>query len=170
MPVQPVQQGKGRLLLFAVHALGRCGVGQGIGGVDVQPHPVVLRSEVVGAVCFLASAAIGQRGAHDHELGQVLIQRAQAVVHPGPDGGEEAVHPVAPGVKGELRPVIAVLGPHRANHRELVCVFRHVGKPVADLQPALPMPLVADLQGVDGLAQVTVNRVEGHHPLVGQEG
>jgi hypothetical protein len=71
----------------------------------------VLGTEVVGAVPFLSAAAVGQRRAEDHELRQVVVERAEAVVDPRAERGEEPVEQVPAGVELKLCAVVAIFGP-----------------------------------------------------------
>ena len=124
-------------LLFAEDALRRAAEGERVGRVGDERHAVVLGAEVVGAVRFLAAAAVGHGVAQHDELRQVLVERAQAVVDPGADRGEEAVERVAAGVELKLGAVVDVVGPHRADDGEVVDAAADVRPPVADFDAAL---------------------------------
>ena len=64
--------------------------GERILAVQVEPHPAVLRAEIARAVDEVASAASVRRLPEHHELGQVLVQRSQAVGHPRTDRRQPA--------------------------------------------------------------------------------
>ena len=86
-----------------------------IAWVDAQRHRVVGGSEVV-AVPGVPVLAV----AHRDELRQVLVERAQAVVDPGPQRGELAVEHVPAGVELRLGAVVVVGGVHRSHHGDVI--------------------------------------------------
>ena len=120
----------------------------GLFGSATKRHAVVLGAEVIGPMRLVTAAAIGQRSAQHDELRQVLVQRAQAVVNPRADRRKIAVEHVAAGVKLQLGAVIDVVGPHRANDREVVDARADVRPPIADFDAAFAALLEADLQRV----------------------
>ena len=155
-----------RLLLLAKDVAAGRGEGQGVLGIDAELHAVVLGAEVVGAVRADAAAAVGDRRAQHDELRQVVVERAQAVVDPRADRGELPFEHVPAGVELQLGAVVVVGGPHRADDGEVVDAAAEVRPPVADLQPALPALLEADLQGIELVANVAVGVVRHDDPQV----
>ena len=127
---------------------GRAAVRERIGRVGYERNAVVLGPQVVGAVDFLAAAAIGRRRAHHDKLRQVFIERAQAIVHPGPDRREKAIEPVAARVKLKLRAVVDVVGPHRAHDREVIDASADVRPPITNLDAAFAALAVPHLQWI----------------------
>ena len=146
------------LLLFAVHVGAGRGERQRVLGVDRQLHAVVLGAEVVGAVRADAAAAIGDGRAQDDELRQVVVERPQAVMDPRADRGKLPFEHVPAGVELELRAVIVVGGPHRADDGQVVGAVAEVRPPVADLEAALAALLKADLHAEQLVADVAVVR------------
>ena len=125
------------------------GEGQRVLGIDGELHAGVLGAEVAGAVAAHAAAAIGDRRAQDDEAGQVVVERAQAVVDPRADRRELALEHVPAGVELELGAVVVVGGPHRADDGDVVDAVADVRPPVADLDAALAALAVADLQRIE---------------------
>jgi len=136
-PVQPGQQLKFAALLLAKDILPRSGERQRIFGVDAQLHAAVLGAEIVGAVGADTAAAIGDGSAQDDEAGQIVVQRSQAIVNPGAERGKLTLEHVAPGVKLQLRAVVVVGCPDRADHGQVVGTGTQVREPAADFQSAL---------------------------------
>ena len=66
------------------------------------------------------------------------------------------------GVELQLRPVIVVRGPYRANDGQVIRATANVWQPVADFQAALPVPFEANLQRKQLVSDMAV-RVVGHH-------
>src|SRR5438045_3039952 len=73
-----------------------------------------LGDEKAGAVGPPAAAAIVGRHAGHHVLGQVLVERPQAIADPGADRGKGTFPRMPAGVPGELCAVVVVAGPERA--------------------------------------------------------
>jgi hypothetical protein len=59
---------------------------------------------------------------------------------------------VAAGLESELRAVIVVNGPERADHGDVVGALADAGEPVADEQAGLAVGAIAGLQRHDGFA------------------
>ena len=137
------------LLLLPVHLCGGCREGERIGRIDPQGNAAMLGAEVVGVVGPHAAAAVRRSVAEHDELREVIVQRAQPVVRPRADRGEVAFELEAAGVKLQLRAVVVVGGPHRADDGHVVDALAHVRPPVADLDSALPPLPVADLHRVE---------------------
>ena len=78
-------------------------------------HRVVGRAEVVAVLGVPVLAA-----PHGDELRQVVVERAQPVVHPGAQRGELAVQHVPAGMELRLGPVVVVGGVHRADEGDVV--------------------------------------------------
>ena len=140
---------------------GRCGAAEveRVVRIDAQRHGVVGRPQVV-AVSLVPVLASADR----NELRQVVVQRAETVMHPGAERRKVAVVQVAPGVELRLCSVIAVGRPHRTDDRQLVDVLRDMRKPVADLDAALPVLVKADLQRIERVPLIAVG-VGNHQSL-----
>ena len=133
----------GRLLLAAARRPAGVTNGSGSWPPTLRRTPACSGPEVAGAVRPLAAAAVAGRRAEDDVLRQVLVERAQAVADPRADGRERAFARMPAGVPGELRAVVVVDGPQRADDGEVVGARADVLPPVADLQAALAVLLVA---------------------------
>lgn len=107
------------------------------------------------------SAAVRDRTAHDDELGKILVQRAEAVVNPGTNGGELALQNMTAGMELQLGSVIVVRGPHRPHHGDVIDAVAHVRPPIADFQAAAPALSIADLHGED----LRMHLVQPRHQL-----
>ena len=104
-------------------------------------------TEVVRQVHLHAAAAIANRIAEDNELGQVFVECSQAVVHPGPDGGEESVTDVPPRMELQLRTMVVIGRPHRTHDGDVVDTIADVRPPIANLNTTLSAFAIANLQG-----------------------
>ena len=69
-----------------------------------------------------------------HELRQVVVERAQAVMDPRADRRERPFERVPAGVELKLGPVVVVGRPHRADDGQVVGMAAQMRPPVADLQ------------------------------------
>src|SRR6266513_5505691 len=114
--------------------------------IDGQLHTAVLGTKIISANRSKAAAIGRDHRTQDNELGEILIERAQAVMHPGANGGVIPLEKLATSVKLQLRAMIVVGRPGRANKRDIVGALSQVRPPVADFDPALPTLAVADLQ------------------------
>ena len=159
-PIELAKQLELGLLLFAIDRAFRLSIGQRVLRIERQRHAVVLRAEIVGPVPFHAAAAIGQRRAQHDELRQVVVQRAQTVVHPRADRRKIAIDAVPAGVKLKLRTVVAVVGPHRADDGQIVDAVADVRPPIADFDAAFAALAIADLQRQHFGAHEAVVRIE----------
>src|SRR2546430_12815563 len=65
---------------------------------------------------------------------------------------------VSPGLKSELRAMVVIQCPERADHSEIVRAFADAFEPIPDDQAAFPIRLVARLERHDELA-VSMRRV-----------
>ena len=83
--------------------------------------------------------------ANDDVLRQVVVQRAETVVRPRPDGWELSLANVPAGVKLQVRAVVVVFGPHRADHSDVVRNARHVRNLLAE--PATGAARLPELVG-----------------------
>ena len=158
-PIQPAQQLELTGLLFAEDVACRRRERQRILGVDRELDAVVLGAEVARAMAAQPAAAVGDRRAHHHELGQVVVERAQAVVNPRADRRKLPFEHVPAGVELQLSPVVVVGRPHRADDGHVVDARAHVRPPVADLDPRLPALAITDLKRIKRLANVAVGVV-----------
>ena len=158
-PIQPAEQLELARLLLAEDLAARRGERQRIAGIDRELNAVVLGTEVARAMAAQPAAAIGDRRAHDHELGQVVVERAQPVVDPRADRGELPLEHMPAGVELQLGAVVVVGRPHRADHRDIVDAGAQVRPPVADLDPGLAALAIADLKRIERLANVAVGVV-----------
>ena len=148
-------------LFLGAHALGPRTVGKRVLRVHGQRHTGVLRAEIVAMGDFTGRVRLGH--AHREEAGQIVVQTAQPVMHPGPEAGLRLVQAMAPSVDLILSPVIVVGRPHVADPGDVVGALRQVRPPVRDLDPALAVLLPTDLQRVDdGIDIAHVDRVGGH--------
>jgi hypothetical protein len=142
-------------LLVGPHVALGLAVVERVGGVDSQRHRVVGRAEVV-AVLRVPVLAPADRD----ELRQVVVERAQAVMHPGAQRWVLAVEHVAAGVELRLGAVVVVGGVHRADDRQVIDALAQAGEPVADLGAALAVLLEADLQRVEAVTLLAVGVVD----------
>ena len=133
--------------------------GSGFLRIDRELNAVVLRAQITRTVAAEPAAAIGDRRAHDHELRQIVVQRAQPIVNPRADRGKLPFKDVPAGVKLQLGAVVVVGRPHRADDREVVDASADVRPPVADLDAGLTSLAIADLQRIERLADVAVGVV-----------
>ena len=69
-------------LFLSVDALNRPGEGKRISRIYVDGDPIVLRAEVVARDACRTSVMGKNASAEDDELGQVVVERAQSIVHP----------------------------------------------------------------------------------------
>ena len=120
---------------------------QGVGRVDLEEHARVLGAEVIGVGG--PHALVFERWPHRDELRQVVAQRPEAVVDPRADRRVAAVEQMPAGEELQLGAVVVVGRVHRADHGDVVDAAAHVRPPVADLDPALPPFLEADLRRID---------------------
>src|SRR5439155_8435504 len=125
----------------------------------------------------LAAAAVAGRGAEHDVLGQVLVEGAEAVTGPAADGRERSLADVPAGVELELRPVVVVAGPERADHGEVVGARADVLPPVGDLEAALAVAAEAGAEAHEDLAVAVLGvagddttAVAGEGTLVGRVG
>ena len=95
--------------------------------------------------------------AHRDELRQVVVERAESVVHPGAERRELAVEHVPAGVELRLGAVIVVGRVHRADDGDVVDAASHVRHPVAHLDAALAVLPEADLQRIELLPLLVVD-------------
>ena len=86
-------------------------------------------AEVV-AVAFVPIFAVSD----GDELGEILVERAEAIIDPGAEGGEFTIEGIAPAMELGLCHVIAVGGPHGADDGEAIGVAGDVGEPVGDFE------------------------------------
>lgn len=100
-----------------------------VSGIDAEGDGVVNGAEVV-AVAFVPIFAVSD----GDELGEILVERAEAIIDPGAEGGEFAIEGIAPAMELGLCHVIAVGGPHGADDGEAIGVAGDVGEPVGDFE------------------------------------
>src|SRR5436190_14417011 len=86
--------------------------------------------------------------ADGNELRQIVIERAEAIVHPGAEGWKLSIEHVASGMELGLGTVIAICGPHRTDEGNTVHVSSGMREPVAHFNAALPVFFEADLERV----------------------
>src|SRR5207302_11405496 len=86
----------------------------------------------------------------------MIVERAEAVVHPRTDGREGAFEYVPAGVELKLGAVVVIGCPHRADDGDVVDAVTDVRPPVADGNAAPPAFFESGLQVVKLLADVTV--------------
>src|SRR5262245_21794564 len=97
---------------------------------------------------LLTAATVGYAIAHDNELRQVLIERAEAVVNPGADRGKIAVEFVTSGMELQLRAVVNVVREHRPNDGQFIDTAADMGPPIAYFDAAFAPLAVADLKWI----------------------
>ena len=117
-------------LLGGQHVLGRDAERQRVGRIERELHARVPRAEVVGVEVLLDAAVVEL--AQEHELRQVLVERAQAVMDPRAEHRLRLVERVAAVVHLELGGVVVVGRVHRPDDRHVVDARRQVRQPVAD--------------------------------------
>src|SRR2546426_11882110 len=97
--------------------------------IDIEPHAAVFGAKIPCAVGPRAAAAVAGGGAEDDILRQVFVHRAKAVGGPGADGGEGSFARVTAGLEGQLRAVVIVHGPQRADDGDVVGTLADAGEP-----------------------------------------
>ena len=108
-----------------------------------------------------AAATVGDGTSHDHELGEILVERPEAVVDPGSDGWELPLQHMATRVELQLGAVVVVRGPHGPHHGDVIDAVAHVWPPVADLQSAVSAPTMSHLHRED----LRMDLVQSGHQL-----
>ena len=104
-----------------------------------------------------------RRPAKRDKLGQVFVERAEAVVNPRAEAGLLLVEPVAARVDLVLGEVVVVRRPHVAHEREVVRARREVRPPVGHLHAALAARREAHLHRIDTRIHVPhVDLLRGH--------
>jgi hypothetical protein len=176
--VQAAQQLELIALLFPINIGSRRGEGKRVFGVDRELDAIVLGAEVTGAMAAQAAAAIGDRRTQNDEPGQVVIERAKPVMDPRAHSGKLPLEHMPAGVELQLRSMVVVSRPHRADHGDVVDTTSNVGPPVAYLDAALSPLAMADLhrkqgapwvvQALDELAEVLFQKRRIKDVLVGR--
>ena len=131
-------------------------------GIDIEAHARVLRPQVRRPKGPGTAATVAGGGAQHDILRQVLIEAPKAIAGPRAQSGVGTLADMATGLERELCAVVVVQRPERAHHSEVVGAGADIREPVAHLQPALPVLLVAGLERHDGLA-VAVGGVAPHN-------
>ena len=157
-PIQfPDQIELDRLFGIAEIALGP-GVGERFLRIDLERHRVEGGSEITPVAC------IKETRAHVDELREILVQRAEAVIHPGADRRFLHIEHVPARVELHLRAVVVVRRPHGADHGNIIHAVPEVREPVADLDAAAAAGLEADLERINLVSLLAVGVVDHHHP------
>ena len=82
---------------------------------------------------------------HRDKLRKVVVDRAQAVMHPRAKRRKFAIEHVPSRMKLSLGAMIIVRGPQRAHDRNVVDAAPHVGYPVAKFDPTVAVFSKANL-------------------------
>ena len=91
-------------------------------------------------------------------------------MNPGSDGWKEALKDMAARVKLQLRGVVVVGGPRRANDGQIVNAISHVREPVTDFDAALTALPIADLHGKKLRHHLSLARDKFNDILLGERG
>src|SRR5207244_4481470 len=108
-------------------------------------NAVMLRPQIARLMRGIAAAEVARGPAHDDELGQLAVERAQAVMGPRPQAGLATIQDDAAGVEQHLRRVAEVRGPQGTDDGQVVHTVPQVGEPVAHLGATLAALLETDL-------------------------
>ena len=127
------------------------------GQVTRLPQPGGDRLDLLG---------IRRLGDEHDESRQVVVERAEPVVHPGTDGRKCPFEHVPAGVELELRPMIVVRRPHRADDGNVVDTAGDVREPIANLDARLPVFAPADLHRIYERALLPVGVVDHDDAIV----
>ncbi len=168
--VEPAQQVELGALLFAEALRAGRGERQRIVRIDIEVNAVVGRAQIMGAVAVDSGAAVRQRRAQDHELRQVGVERAQAVMNPRADRRKGPLQRMPAGMELKLGAVVIVGRPHRADHGDVVNAVADVGPPIADGNAGLTTLAVADLERIHLLADVAIGIVRHDDANVAGQG
>ncbi len=129
--------------------------------VERQRHAGMLRAEVVGVDGRPIRRVA--RTAEDDELGQVLVERAQAVVGPAAEARLGLVEAVPAGVDLVLGRVVVVGRPQVADEDEVIDTAGEVRPPIGDRDSRAAMAPPADLHGVDDRVDIADVDLLGRH-------
>src|SRR5262245_49853275 len=105
-------------------------------------------SQIAGAMRAQTATTIAGRLSQHDKGRQVVVERTEAIVHPGAERWQIAIEDVAAGVELEDGAMVVVGGPSGSDQRHLMHQVAHVGEPVADSHSILAALLESRLHRV----------------------
>src|SRR5262245_23120116 len=99
----------------------------------------MLGTKIGRAMRERAATTIAGRDAEDDILRKIIVERTEAVADPGADGWILQFARMPSGLPGELRAMVVMDRPERANHGKVVGALPDMFEPIAHHQSTLPV-------------------------------